>query len=285
MPAAEKVSIRKLGILAGGGLLPIQLAQDCQQQGIEVFIIGFEGQTSPELKKTYLHLWTGLGAAGSIFKALREHGIKDVVLAGSIRRPWLSELRPDMKGMEILTRIGLGTLGDDGLLTLLKKEFEKEGFTIHGVHDFAQNLLVKEGVLTRLKPSDADWKTITKGLEVSQKLGELDIGQSVIVQEGRILGVEAAEGTDRLIARCAELQKRGKGAILVKTCKPQQDRSLDLPTIGPETAKKAGEAGFSGIVIQAGAALILDPQTVAEIADKYNMFVLGTSLETSKQQN
>lgn len=282
MPAAEKIEVLKLGILAGGGLLPIQLAQDCLQKGMEIFIIGFEGQTSPELKKDYPHFWTGLGAAGSIFKALRGQGIKDVVLAGSIRRPWLSELRPDMKGMEILTRIGLGTLGDDGLLTLLKKEFEKEGFKIHGVQQFAQNLLVKEGVLTRLKPNDDDWKAIKKGFEVSQKLGELDIGQSVVVQEGRILGMEAAEGTDKLIARCAELQKRGKGAILVKTCKPQQDRSLDLPTIGPETARKAGESGFSGIAIQAGAALILDPQTVAEIADKYNMFVLGANIDDSK---
>ncbi|MBK9585052.1 MAG: UDP-2,3-diacylglucosamine diphosphatase LpxI [Alphaproteobacteria bacterium] len=278
MPAPEKVEIAKLGILAGGGLLPIQLAEDCLQKGMEIFIIGFEGQTAPELKTCYPHFWTGLGAAGSIFKALRAQGVKDVVLAGSIRRPWLSELRPDMKGMEILTRIGLGTLGDDGLLSLLKKEFEKEGFTIHGVHKFAQSLLVKDGVLTRSKPQESDWQTIRKGIEISQKLGELDIGQSVVVQEGRILGVEAAEGTDRLIARCIELQKRGKGAILVKTCKPQQDRDLDLPTIGPDTAKKAGEAGFSGIVIQAGAALILDPQTVAEIADKYNMFVLGMKL-------
>ncbi|MCB1681610.1 MAG: UDP-2,3-diacylglucosamine diphosphatase LpxI [Rhodospirillales bacterium] len=277
MSATKEITVKKLGILAGGGILPLELAQECTSKGIEIFIVGFEGQTSPELKPLYKHFWTGLGAAGSIIRALKEQNISDLVLAGSIRRPWLSELRPDLKGLEILTRIGMGAFGDNSLLTLLKKELEKEGFTIHGVQKFAENMLAKEGVFSRRKPDKSEWQTIKKGLEVSQIIGSLDIGQSVVVQEGLVLGVEAVEGTDKLISRCAELQKKRKGAILVKTCKPQQDRDLDLPTIGPDTVRKAGEAGFSGIAVQAGAALVLDPQTVAEYADKYNMFVIGVA--------
>lgn len=279
MSASEEVSIRKLGILAGGGILPIQLAQECKSQGIELFIVGFDGQTSEELRKNYQHLWTGLGAAGSIIRTLKQEGIKDLVMAGSIRRPWLSELKPDLKGLEILTRIGVSSFGDNSLLTLLKKELEKEGFTLHGVQKFASGMLAKEGALSRRQPNEQEKSSINKGLEASQVLGGLDIGQSVIVQDGVILGVEAAEGTDALIQRCAALQKRSGGAILVKTCKPQQDRDLDLPTIGPDTLRQAGEAGLSGIVVQTGAALVLDPQTVAEIADTYNMFVLGVTLD------
>lgn len=258
--------------------MPAQLAEECKGKGIEIFIVGFEGQTPPELKQQYQSLWTGLGAAGSIIRTLKEKGIKDLVMAGSIRRPWLTELKPDLKGIEILTRIGISAFGDNSLLTLLKKELEKEGFTLHGVQKFADNMLAKDGALSRRMPSADEEHSIKKGIEASQILGSLDIGQSVIVQEGVVLGVEAAEGTDSLIQRCAPLQKRGGGAILVKTCKPQQDRDLDLPTIGPETLKKAGEAGYAGIVVQTGATLVLDPQTVAEIADTYNMFVLGMTL-------
>lgn len=283
MPASEEVAITKLGILAGGGIMPAQLALECEKQGIELFIVGFDGQTSEDLKKKYPHLWTGLGAAGSIIRTLKEKGVKDIVMAGSIRRPWLTELKPDLKGLEILTRIGMNAFGDNSLLTLLKKELEKEGFTLHGVQKFATGMLAKDGALSRRIPNEQESASIKKGLEASQILGSLDIGQSVIVQDGVILGVEAAEGTDALIQRCAALQKRSGGAILVKTCKPQQDRDLDLPTIGPDTLKKAGEAGLSGIVVQAGAALVLDPQTVAEIADTYNMFVLGVTLDLPKK--
>lgn len=278
MPASEDVMIKHLGIIAGGGILPVQLARECKNQGKTVFIVGFEGQTSDELKQEYRHLWTGLGAAGSIIKTLKEEGIKDLVLAGSIRRPWLTELKPDLKGLEILTRIGMNVFGDNTLLALIKTELEKEGFCLHGVQKFAAGMLASEGKLTSRKPDKNENLSIKKGIEASQALGLLDIGQAVVVQDGIVLGVEAVEGTDVLIARCAAYQKKGGGAILVKTCKPQQDKDMDLPTIGPDTVKKAGEAGFSGIAVQAGASLILEPQAVAEIADKYKMFVLGLSL-------
>lgn len=278
MSAAEKIEIKRLGILAGSGVMPIQLARECTQNGLEVFIIGFEGQTSEELKQ-YKHFWTGLGAAGAIMRTLKQNSVSDLVFAGAIRRPWLSELKPDLKGMEIIARIGLNAFGDNSLLTMLRLELEKEGFTLHGAQKFSNNMLAQQGNLATRVPNDAEVKSISKGIEASQKLGSLDIGQAVVVQDGVILGVEGVEGTDALVERCSKLQKKGKGAILVKTCKPQQDRDLDLPTIGPETVKKAGEAGFSGVIVQAQAAFILEPQTVAEIANRYNMFVSGVVID------
>ena len=281
MPTKKKIKdIHRIGLLAGGGDLPARIIEDCKAKGIEVFLIGFEGQTNPALKKECPHLWTRLGAAGKIIKTLKNNDIEDIVLAGAISRPGLSMLRPDLKAAQILSRIGLRALGDNTLLSALRKELEAEGFFLHGVQKFSDHLIAAEGCIGKLGPKKEDDVTITLGLQASQMLGMLDIGQSVVVQGGLVLGVEAAEGTDRLIERCGELKhKKERGPILVKSCKPQQDQDMDLPTIGPETIIKLHKHGYCGVVIHAGQSIILDVKSVAELADQYKIFVLGKSTQ------
>ncbi len=274
MPAAA-LDLERLGIIAGGGSLPRILLECCDRRGIEAFVVGFEGQTDPLLVKDRNHLWTRLGAAGKMIRSLREHGIRDLVMIGSVRRPSFAEIRPDMKGAEILARIGLGKHGDDGLLGGLRKCLEEEGFRLHGFHEFAPEMLTAEGPLGVCSPSAEDWTDIERGMEVARQLGLLDVGQSVIVQEGIVLGVEGAEGTDELIRRCAPLKRKGRGGVLVKMCKPQQDRALDMPVIGPETLRSAVECGLDGIALEAGQTLVTGAEEVAKIADKHKMFVVG----------
>lgn len=257
--------------------MPERLVAACDKKGIETFIIGFEGQTDPLLVKNRAHMWTRLGAAGKVMRTLKDHGIHDLVLIGSIRRPSLSEMVPDFKTIEFYARLGLKALGDSDFLSAVRGLLEQEGFVLHGVHRFAEDLLATEGPVGRYEPSPEDWTDIKRGLEVSRVLGEIDAGQAVIVQEGFILGVEAAEGTDELIRRCKVLKRKGRKGVLVKTCKPQQDRDLDLPTIGPETARLAAESDLAGIVVHAGHSLIIDPDVVAEIADRHKMFVIGVA--------
>lgn len=281
MPAAKKslsnssASIRKLGIIAGGGALPETLLHACDAKDIEPFIIAFEGHTDPALVRGRSHLWTRFGAAGQIISTLRAHEIANLTLAGSMQRPSLVELRPDLKGAEFLAKIGLGALGDNDFLTLLRELLEGEGFALHGAHKFAEGLLAPQGAVGRYEPKKADWIDIERGLAVSREMGRLDVGQAVIVQEGFVLGVEAVEGTDELIRRCKHLKRKGRKGVLVKTCKPQQDRDFDLPTIGAETIKNAVESDLAGIVIEAGQSLILEREKVAEIADRHKMFVVG----------
>jgi DUF1009 family protein len=287
MPAAEKSlnpasAIGKLGIIAGGGLLPAFLLHACDQKGIEPFIIAFEGYTDPSLVRGREHLWTRFGAAGQIISTLRAHEIADITLAGSIERPSLVDLRPDLKGAEFLAKIGIGALGDNDFLALLRSLIESEGFVLHGVHKFAHDLLAPAGAIGRYEPKKADWIDIERGLDVSLEMGRLDIGQAVIVQEGFVLGVEAAEGTDELIQRCKHLKRKGRKGVLVKTCKPQQDRDFDLPTIGPETVKKAVDCDLAGIVIQAGQSLILEREKVVEIANHHKIFVVGVDPSFTK---
>lgn len=280
MPTSQEVRhIKKIGLVAGGGDLPRQILADCKRQGIEVFIVGFDGQTDPDLVKDYGHLWTRLGAVGAVINTLKKEGVQDLILAGSIKRPGLLDLKPDLKAAKILARIGMMALGDNTLLTALRKELEQEGFFLHGVQRFSDHLLATEGLVGEEAPHDTDFQDIALGVKASQELGALDIGQSVVVQQGIVLAVEGAEGTDALIERCASLQKSGRGAILVKTCKPQQDRDLDLPTIGVDTVIKAHKAGFAGIVIHAGHCIVLDIKAVAELADQYKMFVFGVRPE------
>ncbi len=287
MPASEKEGveppiIKKLGILAGGGELPSVLIEACVHQGIEPFIVAFEGQSKPMVAEGYAHMWTRLGAVNKVLKTLKAHDISDLVLIGSIRRPSLAELRPDLKAAAFFAKAGVRALGDDGLLKALRGLLEEEGFTIHGTHKFAHELLTPEGALGRVAPSADDWVDINRGLDVLRGMAGLDVGQGVIVQEGLVLGVEAVEGTDALIERCRDLKRQGRGGVLVKMSKAGQDQDLDLPTIGVRTIEMAASSGLSGIVVHAGHSLLLGKQEVAEIADRHKMFVYGVcqTLET-----
>lgn len=284
MPATKKSSLKKLGVIAGAGQLPARLLQSCDKKGIEVFVVGFEGHTDPSLCEGREYMMASLGAGGKIIDALKAHEIMDLVLIGSIRRPGMREIKPDMRSAKFLAKVAIKALGDDGLLKLLRSELESEGFTVHGIQDFVEELLAGEGPIGSRKPLKGDWIDIKRGIEVAHALGRYDVGQSVIVQEGIVLGVEAIEGTDSLIRRCGSLRRKGKAAILVKICKPGQDKNLDLPAIGADTIRLCADNDIGGIVIEAGRTLILDPADVAELADKHKVFVYALN-ETDSQSH
>ena len=280
MPTAPQSSvnyenIRKLGVLAGGGALPERLLHACDKRGIEVFVVGFEGQTDRTLVRGRLHMFTRLGAAGKIIDTLKSHGVQDLVMIGSIKRPGLSEMMPDMRTVRFFAKRGFHALGDDGLLKALREELEQEGFCIHGVQRFVDDLIARAGVVGSVKPKKSDLADIKRGFEVLKITGPADVGQSVVVHDGVVLGLEAAEGTDELIRRCANYRKGNRGGILVKAAKPGQDRDLDLPAIGPGTIHTCAQAGISGIAFQAEHCLLIRPQQVAELADHHKIFVVG----------
>jgi len=275
MPALPESSITHLGVIAGGGSLPAQLLSACDKKGIEPFIVAFDGQTDLTILKDRRYLLTRMGAAGLIINTLKSQNIRDLVFIGSIRRPSLKEMRPDLRTLKFYTRLAAHVLGDDGLLKAMKKELERDGFRLHGVQYFADDLVASAGPVGLHHPKEADQKDIQRGLTVNQSLGRLDIGQGVVVQEGIVLGIEAAEGTDELIRRCGLLKRAGRGPILIKTSKPGQDQDLDLPTIGPDTVINAAENGFAGIVIEAGRTLLSEPDRIAALANKAGIFVIG----------
>jgi DUF1009 family protein len=265
----------KLGILAGSGALPARLVEKCRATGRECFVLAFEGETDPATVAGAEHYWTRLGAAGTNFQRLKDAGVREIVMVGGLHRPSLAGLRPDWRAAKFFARLGLRALGDDGLLSAVIKELETEGFTLVGVDTVLTEAVATEGVFGRHRPDAQAEADIAQGFHVVAALGALDIGQAAIVQQGLVLGVEAIEGTDELIRRCASLRRDGVGGVLVKTKKPNQERRADLPTIGPRTVELAAESGLRGIAVEAGASLVVDREAVVALADRFGLFILG----------
>lgn len=263
----------KLGIIAGGGTLPKLLIAACKASGRDHFVLGLTSFADPV--SLAADEWIRIGDIGKAFAMLNNARVKEVVMAGTVRRPAIAELKTDLKGAAFLARIAGRALGDDGLLSAVITEIEREGFKVVGADSIISHLLAPPGVLGRHHP-DADAKTdIARGLEVARAVGAADVGQAVVVQQGIVLGVEAAEGTDALIARCAALRFDAPGGVLVKTKKPQQERRADLPTIGATTVRNAKAAGLRGIAVEAGHTLIIGLKDVIAAADEAGLFVVG----------
>lgn len=266
----------RLGILAGGGTLPARLAETCRQDGRDVFIIALEGQAAAaELPPGVPVAWFRMGAAGAILDRLKAERVRDLVLVGRVRRPSWAELRPDWRAAQVLARIGGKALGDDGLLRAVAAVLEEEGFRVLGAQDLARDLLTPPGLLTRTAPDESARLDIAHGIDIARQLGSLDIGQAVVVQQGLVLGVEAIEGTDALIARCGTLKRGGAGPVLVKMRKPQQDQRLDLPSLGQGTVAACIAAGFAGIAAEAEGTLLLGREAAVAAADAAGLFITG----------
>lgn len=267
---------RKLGIIAGGGSIPKKLIEFCKKNKRDYFVLAIEGNADKNLiDDSVPHQWIRIGQAGTGFKRFHDEKVQDVVMIGTIRRPGFFDLMPDLRTTAFFAKIGMKSLGDDGILRALVKEIESEGMAVKGVHEVLPEILVKKGVLGRHKPDKQAEADIRRGIEVALELGKLDVGQAVVVQQGLVLGVEGIEGTDELIRRCGDYRRKGEGGVLVKLRKPQQDMRIDLPTIGPRSVARAKESGLRGIALHAGNGLIVDEDEVIRQADKEGLFVIG----------
>jgi DUF1009 family protein len=276
MTAADAAPRPALGILAGGGILPGQVAAAARAAGRQVFVVGLEGYAEPAVIAPYPHDTARLGAAGRILALLRGHGCSDLVLIGPVRRPSLLDLRPDAEGARLLARIGRAAFGgDDGLLAAVHRVLGDEGFRVLGAHEILTEAVGGRGLLSRAAPDAQAQADIERGHAVVRALGSVDVGQACVVQQGMVLAVEAVEGTDAMLARAAAHARPGPGGVLIKLVKPGQDRRTDLPTIGADTVRVATTAGLRGIAFEAGGTLLADRAAVVAAADAANMFLLG----------
>ncbi len=272
---------RKLGIVAGGGVLPAKVAAAARAAGREVFIVGLEGFADLAILAPWPHEIRRLGAAARIIAALREHGCQDVTMIGSVRRPSLLEMRPDAEGAKLLARIGRAAFaGDDGLLAAVIRVLTEEGFHVIGAHDVLREAVGPAGVLTDARPDAQAMTDIERGVVVTRLLGSADVGQGCVVQQGLVLAVEAIEGTDAMLARAGLLRRDGVGGVLVKLVKPGQDKRADLPTIGPDTVRNAIAAGLRGVAFEAGATILAEREACLAAANAAGLFLLGLESAT-----
>jgi UDP-2,3-diacylglucosamine hydrolase len=270
----------KLGILAGSGELPLRLIEACRGAGRPYFVLAFEGSCDPATLAGQPHQFIRLGAGGSGLKILRENGVEELVLAGGVRRPSLTQLRPDWRTTRFFLKIGMRALadfGDDRLFRAIITELELEGFRVVGAHSILTSLLAPAGALGSVAPDAAADADIRAGIEAARGHGAQDLGQAVVMREGAVIDREDVEGTDALLRRCAGAGQ-ARGGVLVKMAKPQQERRADLPAIGAQTVTGAAAAGLKGIAVEAGACLVLDRAAVIAAADRAGIFVVGVSL-------
>ena len=269
-----------LAIICGGGTLPFAVADAVTKYGRRVVLFAIRGWADPKRVVDYPHYWAALGQFGAFCRLARREGCQDVVLIGSMVRPAIWQIRPDLKTLRLLPRIfGIFRGGDDYLLKGVAAIFEEHGFRLLGAHAVAPEILMPEGTLGRERPTDRDNADIAKGLAFLTAASPFDVGQAVVVADARVLAIEAAEGTDSLLERIAQLRQTGRIAsgrgVLVKAAKRNQDRRLDLPSIGPQTVEGAARAGLAGIAVVAGSTVVAEPAQIGAIADRAGLFVLG----------
>ncbi len=271
-----------LGIIAGGGELPRAVAQSAKAQGRPLHVLAIKGSTDESWLNDHSHTWMGIGEWGLAIKTLREAGAQDVIFAGRVDRPNWSDIKVDAKGLLMLPAvIAAARKGDDALLRFISDFYAKEGFTVLTAPEAAPDLVMGEGALGKLKPDADQMQDAHRAFAIIRALGALDVGQAAVVCDGLPLCVEAAEGTDAMIARVATLRPNLRGSadnkrgVLAKAIKPMQDGKTDLPVIGVETVRKAHAVHLAGIALQAGYALVVDRHAVAAEADRLGLFVAG----------
>jgi DUF1009 family protein len=275
--------MEKLGLIAGGGGLPVEIASFCRRAGRDLFVIRLKGFADPEME-AFDGAPAGIAEFGRCLDLLRSAGCTSVCLAGIVKRPDFSALKPDFKGLSILPgAVAAARNGDDALLRYLVQLFEREGFRVEGAQDVMEGLTLGVGPLGSLQPSAEALEDAGKAMQVAAEIGRLDIGQGAVVCAGLVLAVEAQEGTDLMLRRVAELPSEIRGTpearrgVLAKAPKPIQERRVDLPTLGVRTIQAAAAAGLVGIVGEAHGLLVVDKAAVVREADRLGLFVWGVA--------
>ncbi len=274
-----------LGIICGGGSLPLAVADAASRNGRRVVMFALRGFAGVEVERYPCH-WIVLGALGRFFRLLRQEGCRDLVLIGSLSRPGFGRFRLgfrlDLATIRRLPRIARAFRGgDDHLLAGIVRVIEDEGFRVRGAHEVAPEILLREGALGTRRPTAGDLIDIARGLELLGATGPFDVGQAAVVAGRHVLAVEAIEGTDRMLDRIVALRQEGRirvpagTGVLVKAPKPQQDRRFDLPTIGPDTVEAVARAGLAGLAAVAGAAIVAEPQRLVQLSEARGVFVVG----------
>ena len=267
-----------VGILAGGGVLPLDVARAVRDQGRAVHIIAIEGHADAEVA-AFPHEWINVGRIGRILASFREAGCRELVIAGAIERPNLLRLRIDRGFVRHLpTLLAMTRGGDDSVLRRVVRFFENSGFVVRGAAELAPDLMATVGPIGKHRPSGQQWAAIARAERLIRALGPFDVGQGAVVTSDKVIAIEGVRGTDAMLSDlgpdgCGA--GLGRGAVLVKLAKPGQEMRVDLPTIGPTTLERAAAAGLAGIAVGAGGGIVLDRPSLMARADAAGLFVTG----------
>jgi len=262
-----------IGLIAGSGRFPVIFAENARRLGLAISAIAHIGETSQELEHAVDRIhWVKIGQFNKALRALKEDGVQQAVMLGGIKKTHVfTTIRPDLRALTLFSR--LRNWKDDGILRAVADELEREGIRIRESTFGLQGILVEEGVLTKRQPTKKEWQDIHFGWEVAKEIGRVDIGQCVVVKDRVTLAVEAVEGTDETIRRGGNLGQAG--SVIVKRCKPHQDRRFDLPAIGPRTLETMKAAHANVLAVEAGRTILLDRDIMLRLANEARLALVG----------
>jgi hypothetical protein len=276
--------------MAGWGRYPLLVVEALRRQGSEVYCLGVIGHADPKLAEICRDFqWSGLGRFGAAIRYFKRHGVSDVIMAGKIHKtvlfkPWMIVRNtPDLRTIRMFIPHFLTHKKDnkdDTLLGAIVEEFAREGMRFGRPTDYAAELLVGKGQLTRRGPSVWQWQDIRFGWKLAKEMGRLDVGQSVVVKDQAVLAIEAVEGTDECIRRAGGLCRAG-GFSVVKVAKPQQDMRYDVPTVGMKTVETIASSGGRVLAVEAGRTILLDGPEVIDFADNHGLVIVAIDEETA----
>jgi len=275
---------QRTGIVAGWGRYPVVIAEALKQQGREVYCVGIAGHADPVLAEICDGYTTkGVAKLGGAIRYFRRNGVELATMAGKIQKKimfdrfsWFRHM-PDLLCLRTFYPHFI-TLSkdrcDDTLLTAVIDAYANYGITFAPATDFAPELLVKSGTLTRQRLTASQQKDVAFGWNLAKQMGGLDIGQSVCVKGQVVLALEAVEGTDECIRRAGDLCAKG-GFTVVKVAKPNQDMRFDVPTIGAGTLETMKAAGATVLAVEADRTIVIDQPEVVELATRYGITLVA----------
>ena len=266
------LNLDKIAIIAGSGKLPREVLDAAKKKNIKCEVIGLKEDFNKKLFHDIKHYQFQSYQISKIINKLLELNVKNLVLAGKVGRKGIAKLFLDKKGVQLLSNFAKAGLNDNTVLSLIINFLESEGFNIIPPEKIADTVIAKQGCITNTIPNQNHLKDIKKGHNILSEIAKFDIGQALMVHNGLVLGVEAAEGTDNLIKRCGTLENN-LGGILIKVCKPNQDKRVDLPSIGINTIKKLHQYKFFGVAVEANNSIILSHNETIELADQLGVFI------------
>lgn len=267
-------SSETLGIIAGNRSLPLMLARQARQMGVDRLVaVAFQGETDPALAGLVDDIvWVKVGQLGKLIGALKDRGVTRCAMAGQIAPRNLFDVRPDLRALTLLLK--LKEKNAHTIFGALANELQREGIELVEATPWLEPLMPGLGFHLGPKLTEEQRADARFGARIAKEVARLEIGQTVVVKSGVVLAVEGFEGTDRCLARGGELAGRDGGAVAVKVAKARHDMRFDIPCMGARTLEVAAESGIAVLALEAGKTLLLEEEQVKETASKKRVAVI-----------
>jgi DUF1009 family protein len=265
--------MNNIGIIAGGGKLPVAIGSNLIKKNFNVFFFVIEEFFNNINYKGLDVTIINLKSVKKIIKSLEAKNIDSIIMAGNIERPSITDLSFDFQTFKLAKNLLLNKTGDNSLLVSIKEYFMDNGFDYFDWKEYCLELFASNDNLTKLKPTKKAIDNLNKALSIFKSFGEIDVGQSIIIQNQIVLGLEAVEGTDNLMIRCKDYKKSGDKGILVKFSKYNQSNILDIPTNGEKTVQLLKDCNYEGMYLEKDSCLIIDKEKTLDLANQYKVFI------------